>query len=42
MDSCIDEGDIMIGLSLASHFQFLVAQRAPAFFRLAGRKNDTQ
>ena len=31
-----------VGLSLAGRIQFLVAQRAPAFFRPAGRKNDTQ
>jgi hypothetical protein len=31
----------MIGLSLAGHFQLFVAQRAPAFFRPAGRKRYT-
>jgi hypothetical protein len=33
---------LFLGLSLAGHVQFLVAQRAPAFFWAAGREKHTK
>jgi len=40
--SAADVDETGASRAMAGHFQLFVAQRAPAFFRPAGRKNDTQ